>query len=117
MSNRIKYEIKDEGETITLKVNVDPRWSNKEGVSFFDTRNAIDILLEKKIKYDTIVACPGTSLSNENKGSLRHGEWVFTKEKEVKVATTKQKRPSRRKSENSRKAVRDTNTTENQRED
>jgi len=92
MNNRIKYEIKTLEDTVTLTVRVEDRFVNRESTTFFSTEDALNILLEKKINYDIMISSPVETLSNDNKGSIQFGEWVFSKKKETKNATRKQQK-------------------------
>jgi len=92
MSNRVKYEIQNLEDTVKLTVRVEDRFVNRESTTIFSTDDALKILLEKKINYDIMISSPVETLSNDNKGSVQFGEWIFSKKKDAKDATKKQQK-------------------------
>ena len=95
MINRVTYQINEEEERVVLRGTVQPRFVNREDVTVFDNQSAEKILLDNKVKYDTIISSPNSVLSNKNKGSTTYGEWVFSRKK-APVATKKTTRTKRK---------------------
>ena len=96
MTDRVTYKINECDSKIELLVEVAPRFVAKEDVTTVSTESVLKILLDKNLKYDTMLSCPAVNLCNKNKGSLTHGKWVFSKKKEQSEATKPKPRRSRK---------------------
>jgi len=93
--NRVKYKIVEDETKVSLLVEIEPRFINKEDVTTFTLEDAEKILLDKKIDYDKILTSPNTHLSNKNKGSLQNGEWTFLKKVKVEKSKPRTRKSSR----------------------